>query len=364
MKTTEDSFNYPGTQRLRSILIFVALLIPSAILYRLGYIDPTEPLTWLNYQLIVFILPISAFIILLALSALARIRYKSESNDELKAAKRKDFMKHRAALLEVGWVFRDYVSRIVFGLTIPIFLVVLLLYANPKDYRRKNLSYREWILGMVVYPIILFLSYKVIETGLSYTLLLFGPISLLGLLKTWGDYAYFQMTYPSSARPIRGFQIETIGERTLAETMYDEELDRNNVTSVITFDKKSEHMLFFDAMTYYDAKSGKKPVTEVKKAVLDFHNIYRSEDLDLSFILSGEKARPLVFEVIYENSVSQVISRWAIICELLYSVEIPGYETILLKIDSVVLPLRREYTHYAPSNLVSDGMKKKYGLEP
>jgi len=364
MKTSVDSLNYPGTQRLRSILIFVALLIPSAVLYRLGYLNPTEPLTLLNYQLVVFLLPIPVLIILLALSTLAKMRYRSESNENLRAAKKRDFMKYRSAFLEVGWVFRDYASRILFGLTIPLFLVVALLYTDPKNLRRKRLSYKEWILGMVVYPILFFMGYVVIETGLGYTLLLFGPVSLLGLLKTWGDYAYFQITYPSSARPIKGFQIETIGKGTLAETMYDEELGRNNVKSVITMDTKSEHVLFFDASTYYDAKSGKKPVTRVEKAVLDFHNIYRSEDLDLSFILSGDRAKPLIFEVIYEKSVSLAISRWAIICEWLYSVEIPKYEILLLKIDDVLFPLRREYTHYMPSNLVSDGTKARYGLGP
>jgi len=292
------------------------------------------------------------------------MRYKNESNDELKTAKKRDFMKYRNAFLEVGWVFRDYTSRIVFGLTIPLFLVVALLYTDPKNLRRKRLSYKEWILGMIVYPVLFYIGYVAIKTGLAYALLLFGPVSLLGLLKTWGDYAYFQITYPSSARPIKGFQIETIGKRTLAETMYDEELDRNNVKSVITMDTKSEHVLFFDASTYYDAKSGKKPVTRVEKAVLDFHDVYRSEDLDLSFILSGERARPLILEVIYEKGVSLAISRWATLCEWLYSVEIPRYETLLLKIDDVVLPLRREYTHYTPSNLVSDGMKARYGLGP
>ena len=362
MKTMQESLNYPGMQRLRSILVFVALLIPSAVLYRLGYINPAEPLTPLNYQLIIFLLPIPVFIILLALSTLARMRYKKESNDKLKTAKKRDFMKYRNAFLEVGWVFRDYASRIVFGLTIPLFLVVALLYTDPKNLRRKRLSDKEWILGLVVYPILFYIGYVVIKTGLAYTLLLFGPVSLLGLLKTWGDYTYFQMTYPSPARPIKGFQIETIGKGTLAETMYDEELGRNNVKGVITMDTKSEHVLFFDALTYYDAKSGKKPVTRVEKAVLDFHNIYQSEDLDLSFILSGERARPLIFEVIYEKGVSLAISRWAMICEWLYSVEIPRYETLLLKIDDVVLPLRREYTHYTPSILVSERMKAKYGF--
>ena len=342
VKLSDFLGNRRAMHYLRSIAFFIAILIPAVFLLRTGYISASEPLTIFNYQLILFLLPVFVFFILVLIAWFAKTDYKGEITPRKKKEKKQVFLRYQNMTLEMGWAFWVYIGRIAFGLVIPFFAIVGLTYLKPQHFNRRQLTRKAVFLGFILYPILFWITYKLLEAGLLYTLILFGPLSVLGLLKNWGDFAYYQMTFFSLKN------MKKIGKKTFARTMHYPSLEKELVRTIRVLSRDSKHQLSADVNVYYDPREGKKPTMEVSKLYFDDFPIDKTEELDLSFFLSGLEPKEVQFDLVDSEPVTRNIGRWASICDFLYSVEIPKLEHVTLRANGQELKLSRCFTHYVP----------------
>ncbi len=336
VKISDFLGNRRAMHHLRSIAFFIAILIPTIFLLHSGYITTSEPFTIFNYQLILFLLPVAVFFTVVLRAWLAKIGYKSRRTKKKKQA----FLRYQKMALEMGWPFWVYIGRIALGLVIPFFAIVGLVYLKPQHFKRRQLTRKALFLGFTLYPILFWVAYELLKAGVLYTLILFGPLSLLGLLKTLGDFVYYQMTFFSLKN------MKKIGKKTFARMMHYPSLEKELVRNIRVLSRDSKHQLSADVNVYYDPRTGKKPAMEVSKLYFDDFPIDKTKDLDLSFFLSGLEPKAITFELVDSKPVTRNIGRWASICDFIYSVEIPKLEHVTLRIDGQELKLSRCFTHY------------------